>query len=238
MSDDRSDLLAELLLAGLAHLRAGRAVDAADALRSLLLDPEFATATDVDDVKARAYGLYAQALLGAGAPTEAARACDDALRLARTLGDEAGLTELRALQAEIRDGVTTAAKARAAEAHAARLAGLTLEQILVGLASPAERADALVKKALADLDHGRPGDAEVAARRALTEAIAAERVTEEVHARLALARAARHEASAQLLAAWRRAERADEFNLVGAVARTAELLGVRLPTLVGPSGEA
>nr|MBA2319948.1 hypothetical protein [Deltaproteobacteria bacterium] len=204
----------------------------------LFADPAFAAATDLDDVKARASSLYAQALLAAGRPAEAWRWSEGALRLAKSLGDEAGLAEIRTLHQSIREALTSAAQQRAAVEHGRRLAERSVEEILIGLGSAEERADALVKKANAEIDAGRPAEGAEIARRAVEEAASAAAIAPEVFARIAIARAAPAEAGAQLLAAWRRAERANEFNLVGAVARACELLGVRLPALVGPNGVA
>jgi hypothetical protein len=223
-----------LLLAAVAALRAGRPEAALDALVLLFADPAFEAATDLDDAKARAASLRAQALLQLGRPAEAWTWNEQALRLARALGDEAGLAELRAQHEEIRSALTVVAQQNAAAEHNRRLAGLSVDQILLGLGSGAERADALAKKANAEVDVGRAAEAAVIARRAIEEAVMASVVREEVFARIALARAAPDEAPAQLLAAWRRAERESEFNLVTAVAGACEVLGVRLPSLVGP----
>lgn len=234
---DRSEALAELLLAGIAHLRADRADAAVETLRLVAEDREFAEAPELDDVRARTWSLYAQALLAAHRPGEAVRWSEAALRAARKLGDEVGILEIRTLHDRIREAITVAAKEKAAREQSARLAALTVDQVLAGLKDPIEQADALVKKAGAELDAGRPAVADDAASRALALAQLAGAVREEVFARIALSRARPQEAAVQLTAAWRRAERADEFNLVGTVARAAELASVRLPMLLGPSGE-
>jgi tetratricopeptide (TPR) repeat protein len=227
-------ILAELLLSGLAHLRAGRPDDAVQVLAAVAQDEVFAAAADLDDVQARAWSLYAQALMRAGKPKEALPWCERALRITRALGDEAGLAEVRALHTELREALTAEAADRKAREHSLRLAGLTVDQILVGLGSALDRADALIQKANAEIQAGHLREADPIARMALVEAVQGEGVREEVLARIAIATVAPEEARVELTAAWRRAERAGEFNLVSAVARAAELARVALPTLVGP----
>ena len=231
-----AEALAGLLLGAVASLKAGKPDAALDALAALFADPGFDSATDLEDVKARAASLRAQALLALARPGEAWSWNERALRAARALGDSEGMIALNEQHEAIRSALSVVAQQTRALEHSHRLAGLSIDQILIGLGSGRERADALVKKANAELEAGRPASAESAARRAVEEAVLASALPEEVFARISLARAAPTEAASQLLAAWRRAERADEFNLVTAVAGACELLGVRLPALVGPDG--
>ena len=234
--NDTSEALAELTLAGIGHLRAGRAEEAIETLRLVAEDPEFAIAPELDDVRARVWSLYAQALLTGNRPAEAVHWSQCSLRIARALGDEAGILEIRHLHEQIREAISVGAKESAAREHNLRLSGLTVEQVIAGISSPVEQADALIKKANADLDAGKTEQAAQIAARALEIATSVGSVREEVFAGIVLARIHPTEAASFLTAAWRRAERADEFNLVGTVARAAELACVRLPTLLGPSG--
>jgi hypothetical protein len=91
-----------------------------------------------------------------------------------------------------------------------------------------------VRKANAELDAGRAESAVEIAGEALRLGAELDDVRTRVLARMTLARARPEDASEQLRLAWSEAERADEFNLVGAVARAAELGGVQLPVQVGP----
>jgi len=223
------------ILAGIEALREGRPAEAAEALRQVAEDRDFAAAEDLPDVRARVFSLLAQALLEADRPREAEPWARRALSATEALGDEQGALQIRALHQRIFAAATDALRAEQAARQAATLAATPLEEVLAGLDTDAARAPALVAKANAEVDAGRAESGAEIARAALRAARAAEILREEVLARLTLARALPAEAEVHLQAAWARAEAADEFNLVGAVARAAELAGVKLGVLEGPT---
>lgn len=234
---DRTQHLARRLLDGVEALRAERFDAARDALLEVAGAPELAAAADLVDVRARATTLLAQAMLGAGDLDGALPWLDAAERLLGGLGDRDGLAHVRALRRRRDDALADRARKAQAAERLARLAATPLEALRARAPSPAALLDLLVQKANAEVEAHRPEDAAAIAREALDLAVGLDSVRGEVLARLSLARAEPSSAAEQLEAAWRRAERADEFNLVGAVARAAELAGVELPALHGPETE-
>lgn len=208
-------------------LRAERWEDAVVALEAVASDAGFRSQPDLADVRARVASLLAQALLGAGRAAEAEPHARQALQAARALGE--GGTEARTLLQAI---LADLARAEQAARQARRTAETPLDRLLEGIEGDEALAAVLVRKANAEVDVGRPAQALPLARRALAHAIACGSLREEVLARMTVARAAPEEAEAELRSAWQRAEAADDFNLVGAVARAARLSGVALPTLL------
>jgi tetratricopeptide (TPR) repeat protein len=209
--DDAARLGARLA-EGLAHLRAGRPADAVPALTEVA--EGLRRARDLRDVRARALSLLAQALMQSGRPAEGLPAADAALRLAHELQDAEGVAEIGALRTQLQEAAT-----RAPGRAPAR--------------PPGER-EGLLHDAGRALDAGRPEEAVASAARALALAEDAGDVRVAVLARLLLARARPETAPAELEAARALADENDDFTLVGAVARTAALLGVRLaPERVG-----
>lgn len=231
-----SEDLAERVRRGVEALRAGRPAEAVLELDPVARDAEFQEAPDLDDVRARVWSLLAQALHDTGRSREAEPWARKALGAAESQGDRAGALAVRALHGAIFAAATDAAKAERAALDARKLAATPLAQVLAGL-SPEHAASTLVAKAVADLDDGRPEEAAEAALLGLDRARETGDVREAVLARIALARARPAEAHAHLHAAWLVADEAGEFNLVGAVARAADLAGVALAVLHGPSGE-
>jgi hypothetical protein len=219
---------------GVAALREGRPADAATALAPVLADPDLAAAADLADVRARVASLLAQALLDAGRPHEAEAPCREAIRLLRRLGDREGLDEVRALQDRVVKAIAHDREQAARREEQARIAATPLDALLAEVTSSTSRADVLLKKAHALVDAGRPDEAAPLADEAL--ALAGDDVRAGVLARLAVARARPDRADEALVAAYRVAERAEEFNLVSLVAHAARLAGVRLPVEHGPHG--
>lgn len=234
---DRTEHLARRLLHGVETLRARRFVEACEALLEVASAPDLAAAADLVDVRARATTLLAQAMLGAGDLDAALPWLDEAERLLGGLGDRDGLAEVRALRRQRDDALADRARKAQAAERLARLAETPLDALRARAPSPHALLELLVQKANAEVEAGRPDAAAAIAREGLDLALRLDSVRGEVLARLTLARAEPSSAAEQLEQAWRRAERADEFNLVGAVARAAELAGVALPTLHGPDTE-
>jgi len=231
----RAPSLPERIRAGVEALRDGRPVEAVEALEPVATDPAFNTQDDLIDVRARVYSLLAQALLGAGRARDADEWARAALELALRLGDLPGEAEIRALQVEIRTANAQALQRLAEKKESRRIAQIPADVLLSGTEDPVEQAALLVKKANAEADAGRAEEGVAFARRALERALSAKALREEVLARLSIARCDPASAVEELTAAWRRAEAEDDFTLVGAVARAADLAGVTLPVLYGPS---
>lgn len=232
---DRHQELADRLLEGVAALRADRAADAVAPLLAVASDPELAAAGALADIRARACSLLAQALLRTDRPDDASPWIDEALRILRSLEDREGLARVGELRREVLEARQQAATRAQGEARSRRLAATPLDDILATVTAPPALLDVLIRKANADADDGRPGDALPIAERALGLADELRDVRGQVLARMSIARAVPDRAAQLLVEAWSVAERAGEPTLVGAVARAAELAGVPLPVQVGPT---
>jgi tetratricopeptide (TPR) repeat protein len=219
---------------GVAALRRGNPADAIPLLRRAAEDPDLAAAEDLADLRARVLSLLAQAYLDAGQASEAETWVRQALRLAKRIGDEAGLVEIRALQSRVLAAAMDQHRRLEERREQARIAAPPLDRMLVGVIEPHARAAVYIQKANAEIEVDRPGDAVALATEAVRLADGAGAVRERVLARLTLARADGARAAALLPEAWKIASDADEINLVGAVAKAAELAGVALATLTGP----
>lgn len=226
--------VADAVREGVAALRRGDPQAAIPLLRSAAEDADFNAAEDLADLRARVLSLLAQACLEAGQSSEAENWIRQALRVAKRLGDEAGLVEIRALQSRVLQAAMDDHRKREERREQARIAATPLERLLEGVTEPHARAAVYIQKANAEIEVDRPGDAVALAAEAVRLADDAGAVREKVLARLTLARADADRAATLLPEAWKIASDADEFNLVGAVAKAAELAGVPLATLSGP----
>jgi hypothetical protein len=213
---------------GVEALKADRPAEAAEALRPVAEDAELAAAEDLRDVRLRVLTLYAQALLGSDRAAEAEATLRDAAALADVLEDAEGRKVVKGLRAQAATAAMEAHRKAAEAKAAAKLSAVPMADLVARNPDARARADALIRKAQADLDVGDAASGAACAREVLENAPTAR---EEVLARLLLARAEPGSASQQLEAALTRATTAGEFNLVGAVAKTAELAGVPVPAL-------
>lgn len=228
---------ADRLAQAMDALRAGRWVDAEADLAVVRAALTAAQDPELRDISARVCSLHAQALHALGRLADADRACRDALRLLRALGDRAGMDQVRSLQDVIVRGLAHDAEARQRQVEQTRIASTPLAELLVDATTPLARAEVLTKKATALTDTGDPDAARPLAVEAVALASAGGDVTWEVMARIALARVSPPDvAAAELAAALHAADAANEFNLVATLARAAEVIGVPLPTHPGPHG--
>ena len=227
--------LSDQLARGVAALRSGRATEAIPDLATVAESPELATSPELQDVRAAALSLLAQALLESGDPEAAEKPCRTAVGIVRRLGEVEALAEVRSLQDRIVKAIAERREQAEREAEAAHIARTSLADLLADATTPSARASIMVRKATAMLDGGEDADeAADLAFHALDVARAAGDVTWEVFARIALARCNDVHAESHLRAAMRVATDAGEFNLVSTLVRTAELVGLDLPTEVGP----
>jgi len=206
---------------------------AADLLLPVAHSRALANAPDLVDVRAKVCSLLAQALLACDRPDAALTWVSTAQDLADTAHDAHARDTLTALRTQIEEGVAAATRTKASQRRRAHVASVPLEQLLGPVTDASRRRAVMVEKGLADADAGRPEDA----RRVLTAAKAladdASDCREQVLARIGLSRIT--SAPAPLLVdAVRVARDAGEPQLVGVVAREAELRGVDLGTQRGP----
>lgn len=221
--------LAERLVEGLAALRLGEPERAAGILAQVCQDPDFSAEPELRDVYARACSLHAQALLMAGEPAQARRPLRDALDALQELGDSAAIAQVRELEQQIGQAMTEQFQAMAQRRELRALASRPLEDVLADLPTPSRRADAAIRWSQGALAHGRASQAAIAAERAFTEAAACNDVRHQVLARITWSLADPDRAAEHLETARAIADAADEFNLVGAVARAASQAGIELP---------
>jgi hypothetical protein len=223
------------LLAGATALADGRHETAVRELARVVGHAEFMRAEDMLDLRARALSLYGQALLESGRVRDAEAPVLDAMRALRSLDDEDGLREVRALHRKIRDGMAARARDVAAKAALVRLSRVPLDELRASARSPFALADLLVQRANAEAELGRPAVGISLAEEALQVALGVGDVRLQVLAHLSIARCEPTRAKRELVAALDRADRASEFNMVGAIARAAEVHGVALPEQRGPA---
>lgn len=226
--------LATQLAEGVQALRDGDAVRATELLAPVAEDSDLAAAHDLADVRARVQTLYAQALLQAGQASRARHPLATARELLTELGDEAGLAAVAELEQQIGEAISAAFAARGRARSIRAETDRELEDRLDSV-PPSARPALLVERATARLDAGDASGARPLASRALDLATQASDVRHQVLAGLILARASTdpEEARDYLQQAHRRADLADEFNLVGFVAKAASEAGIPLNTLIG-----
>lgn len=229
MADEQR--IADLLMAAIGEIRTdpGAAVEKLTEVCDAL-----AGHASLDDVRARALSLLAQGRLATDDPSGAETAAMEAMRIARRLGDEEGLAEVRALHETIAAERDRHRRERAARKQAADLAATSLDDLVARASSPLALADVLIKHVGALRLHDAPERAEASARRAILAADEAGTVRERVLARLALAEVRPDAADASLAAALQIADDASETTLIGLVAKAAELAGATLPAQHGP----
>ena len=155
---------------------------------------------------------------------------DEATRL-----DPEAASGAQPLRARMLDGRQEAMEREARVARSKRLANTDIAPLLARITDPGRRLDLLLQKAQAELDEGRQ-DVAITLAMEVLDAPETSEVRHEVMAHLTLARARPQQATPHVLAAYKCADDASEFNLVGTVGRTAELLGVELPAQHGPLG--
>jgi hypothetical protein len=217
---------AEAVKQAVEALRAGKPALAAELLGPVVDDVR---GDDMNDVRARVLTLYAQSLVDTGRTDEADPFLQEALELATGLGDEQGVVAIRELLERCAAASADLVREAQRKSAAARLAGVPIDELLARAGSDRERSDIYLRKADASLAVGRVAESALFAVQALAMAQAAGAVREEVLARLSLARAVPTEAADQIAKALDRARDENEANLVAAIAKTAELLGVPIP---------
>ena len=226
MSEEKRENTVEVpqaLLDAVAFLRTGRDRAALEALDTVV-DGDGDGGGLSDALAARALGLRAQALSQLGRLEEAVEDVDDAIRLARALGDKEGIKQLRGLSGQLRASLAAAAQRKATSTATAET---PLSALLSDDMPPLERAMVLVRKADAELDVGRIAAGRFLAARALEVARAEpESTREQVYAWLALARAEPERASQHLHDARDLADRTNNQAMITAVAHAARAAGV------------
>lgn len=236
-----AERLAAHLKEGVAAMRQGAWNRAVLHLRPVAHDEVLEAADDLADIRARVLTLLAQALLEDGEVGDHDEV--EALLVRATALAEDARPIVNDLQERLDDARRRALEAEAHDARTRRLADADIEPWLERLTDPDRRCDLLTQKAAAVLALQGPVPAAPFAERALAIGHEAQ-LRSRVMAHLVMARTHPEAAKAHLDAALAMADAASEFTLVGTIARTAELLGLPLPTQQGasmprpnPSGE-
>ena len=234
-ADEHTTEIARTLRRGIEVLRRGDAALALPHLKRVVEDVALEAATDLQDVRARACSLLAQAQLQLGQLDGAQNHANRALDLLRAVGDPDGIREVEQLRAEIADAAQKRAEQERRQRSLEQLARTEVAVLRERYErDPVALAEILLKKSSAEIEAGRPVQARAIAEEVLDLACEGQWLRQEVLARLCLARVHPTSAPDQLLQAWRRAERASDHTLVATVARAAELAGLELPHQLGP----
>ena len=234
-SQEHTEQLAAYLNDAVSHLRNGQADRAKKLLEALLDDTVFMGASDLEDVHARVLSLHAQAALECEAFDEALASLDRSEALDPPHPSQPTPTPRESLREAILEArKTSAANARDKERLRA-LAEVPIEAILMRARSPFERCSALVERANAAAEVERPEEAIALAKQAIAEANAIGATRDEVLGHLIVSRAAPAESQAAIDAAIECAEKANEPQLLAAIATAARHCGATLPTQQGPA---
>ncbi len=215
---------------GVEALQKGKPDAAIAELEPVFDDPEFAAAEDLRDIRARVGSLLGQAWLLAGKPEKADRPLREAMRLAKALSDEAGVASIRRLQTQVIAQITERHQQSTEAQKLAKIAQQSLEELLSGVTDVEMQLDLLIRKSIAEIEHGRPASGADIASQALQLARSHGRIREQVLSHMSLARAVPTKASIELQLALEIAATAGEFNLVGGIVKASEIAGITLPS--------
>lgn len=239
--DPHATALGAKVADAMAALRRADPAAAATLLEEVWSDDAFLAAEDLEDVRARVACLLAVARCRCAEWDRAEEMAKIAADYARRLGDPEGAAAVANVRAAIATGREADRERSALEDAQRRLAERSLEGAFRHAHDAAARADVLVGKSAIALSGAKDGTAAFLARAAL-DVLATdpsgsrpERLRVAVMARVCLARADHAVAGDELQLAWSEAADADETNLVATVLRAAELLGLEVGVLEGPS---
>jgi hypothetical protein len=218
-----------VLQRAIGSLRRGEPSLAVTDLKVLLADEAFSQATDLVDIRARAFSYLAQAQLETETFDSAREAAEQALVLTKQIQDNRGeqevLTLLRRISAQQLKSLRVTGSIRQHEASSAI-------QPLMDDGPETSGTAFLLKQSALKLSQHHTEEAEGLAQQVLqTRGVSSK---ETVIARLLLAHIHPKTAGRHLESAWQTADAADDFNLVQAVAKTAEQLGHSVGALLGP----
>ena len=225
--------LASKLQHAIQCLKNGLADEAVSNLEAVINNPQFSSAVDFDDIRARTHSLYAQALLEIEAFDKARNAAEQAFAISKQLRDDSGTNQIRELLRRISarqlSSLQLAGAIRKQEESAAR----PLETLMN--TQTTSTAESLLKEAALKMRAHEFEDAAKIARFVLNLNTAAEK--DRIVSLLLLAQINSKEPQKFLEDAWALADVANDFNLLQAVARTAEQLDFPIAVLKGPQME-
>ena len=221
--------VAEQLRQGVQHIRNGNGAAAHLTLKFVLNHPEFRAATDFDDIKARAFSLFAQSQLLIRDFSGAKDSVQTAIRFAQKVEDEEGLKHLHTLsrQIDIEHMVALRDKHKAPKGTPK----IPLRDLLE-LEESEDAQQQLLQQASRYITEGET----VHLLPVLDKILNWQSIDTKTKVVTLLMKAqvdtnGREEV---LLQAWNVANNANDFNLLQAVAKTAEQVGCTIGTLHGP----
>ena len=223
--------LAQSLQKAIKFLREGNAKDAIEALEYVLHNDEFAQAEDLVDIRARTLSLYAQALLDENRFADSRKAAELAMELVKGLDDTTGEKQIRQLLRDISAKHLGALK-MAGHIRRQKSAPQKTIQSLVEQAGTESGLSEMISQAALKLRIGRREDAQKLAEHILT----LDGVTEKdrVIALLLLTHTNPSACDEYLEKAWAIADEANDFNLLQAIAKTAEEFNHPIAVIDGP----
>lgn len=218
--------LASELSRGVEALRDGRTSEAVELLTSVVETPAFREHSDLQDVRARACSLLAQALLTLDKVGPADRFAREALDALDIAPDPTGREQVDTLRREIMGRAMELRRDREQRARRSRLLQIPVQELIEAGKDDAERVRMLMERATAELEAGNASRAQRIANRARNLADGAAELKEQVLTRLLVAQVDPEQRLTALQGAYRLALSADEPGLITGVARTADQLGV------------
>lgn len=227
--------LPETLAQGVQAVRNGRFAEGAALLRTVVEEPSFIEHPELQDLRARACSLLAQALLATDELGPADRFARQAVEILEELEDKQGLAEVEALRRDILSSAVEQRRVADQRARRARLLAVPIDELIADAADDAEASRMLMERATAEHDAGNSSAAAVLANRARNLADESGSVKEQVLTRLLVAQVDAEQRLAALRGAYHIALAADQTALIGGVARTAEQLDI--PTHLVDGGQ-
>ena len=225
--------LADTLAKGVQAVRDGRFSDGIPLLKTVVEDPEFRAHPELQDLRARACSLLAQALLATEDPGPADRFARQAVDILEEAGDTVGLAEVEGLRREILACAVENRRVADQRARRARLREVPIDELVSAASDSAEAARMLMERSMAEHEAGESSAAIGLANRARNLADDHGSVKEQVLTRLLVAQVDSHQRVAALRSAYHLALTADQTGLIAGVARTAEQLDVPLSMVDG-----
>ncbi|MCO4744179.1 MAG: hypothetical protein KC912_05285 [Proteobacteria bacterium] len=225
--------LASELARGVEALRSGEAADAATILQAVVDDEGFRAHPELQDVRARACSLLAQALLSTDQVGPADRYAREALDALENAPDDTGRAQIDELRREIMGRALTLRKEREQRSRRSRLRQIPVPELLAAAKDDDERTRLLIERATAESEAGDEAAAIRLADRARNLADKSCGLKEQVLSRLLVAQVDARQRVPALQSAYQLALAADEKGLITGIARTAEQVGTPLHVVDG-----
>lgn len=221
--------VAAKLQQGILHIKNGEGAAAHEVLQAVLTHPDFEAAVDFDDIKARAFSLFAQSQLLIRDFRGAKMSVSLAMNFATAAADDSGLKQLKTFARQIEmEHMVSQRNQHSTPPKGAKTPIDTLLEL-----DDSEAAHQLILQQ-ASLYISQGETVHLLPVLELLLGWPSIDTKTRVITLLMKARIQEHPPKSVLLDAWTVADDANDFNLLQAVAKTAEQLGCTIGTLHGP----